>query len=339
MAKIKLEYIWLDGYLPEPNLRSKVLVKEGDIEKFLDAKKCPQWNFDGSSTQQADGGSSDCLLQPVRTCINPMTDNGVLVLCEVLSPDGTPHPSNHRAFEDDPELWIGFEQEYTLIDPETSRPLGFPTDGYPAPQGPYYCSVGAQNSFGREISEEHLDACIEAGLNNEGTNAEVMAGQWEFQVFAKGGHEVCDQLQLARYILLRIAEQYGVVVSLHPKPVTGDWNGSGMHCNFSTKAMRSKKDGGGKELVDAICEALGKVHEEHIAVYGSDNDMRLTGLHETQSIDSFSYGVSDRGASIRIPVTTAQDDYIGRLEDRRPASNADPYRITGRLLETLSTVK
>ncbi len=331
MAKYKLEYIWLDGYKPEPNMRSKTKIIDSDDFPTLD--QVPGWSFDGSSTEQAEGDSSDCLLKPVKIVPDIQRKNGALVLCEVLNPDESPHPSNRRAqFDDDPDMWFGFEQEYTFM--EGAAPLGFPQGGYPAPQGLYYCSTGAEVTKGREIVEEALDAQLAAGLEVTGINAEVMMGQWEYQIFGKGAKEACDACWLSRYILSRTAEAFGVDVCLHPKPVTGDWNGSGMHTNFSNTAIRDK---GGKELIESICEAFGKVHEEHIAVYGAYNDMRLTGLHETQSIDKFSYGVSDRGASIRIPVGTVNDGWKGYLEDRRPASNADPYQVAARIIKTVDS--
>jgi glutamine synthetase len=324
----KLEYIWLDGYKPEPSLRSKTKVVDSEPKKVED---CPGWNFDGSSTQQAEGHSSDCLLKPVRIVKDPLRKNTSMVMCEVLSPDGSPHPTNARAsFEDDADLWLGFEQEYTLT--QDGKPLGFPKDGYPGPQGPYYCSVGIRNCVGRDLVEDHLDACLEAGLSVTGINAEVMKGQWEYQLFGKGAKKACDDAWIARYLLHRCAEKYNIVVEFHPKPVKGDWNGSGMHTNFSTTDIREK---GGESFIKGICDKFAKVHKDHIAVYGSDNEQRLTGLHETQSIHKFSYGVSDRGSSIRIPIATAQNGWKGYLEDRRPASNADPYKVTAQILATL----
>ncbi|MEM6757670.1 MAG: glutamine synthetase, partial [Planctomycetota bacterium] len=204
--------------------------------------------------------------------------------------------------------------------------------GYPGPQGPYYCSVGTKNCVGREIVEDHLDTCLEAGLSITGINAEVMKGQWEYQLFGKGAKDACDDLQLSRYLLHRTAEKFGVTIELHPKPVKGDWNGSGMHTNFSTPDIREK---GGEEFIKGLCEKFRPRHEAHIASYGSDNDQRLTGLHETQAIDQFSYGVSDRGASIRIPVATVESGYKGWLEDRRPNSSADPYKVAAQIIKTV----
>ncbi|MFL2535801.1 MAG: glutamine synthetase [Candidatus Azotimanducaceae bacterium] len=255
-------------------------------------------------------------------------------MTEVLNPDGSPHESNGRATidDDDADFWFGFEQEYFLWDIDTDLPPGFPRGGYPAPQGPYYCSVGAKNTYGRDCVEEHLDICLEAGLNVEGINAEVASGQWEFQIFAKGAHEAGDQIWLARYLLERTGEKYGYAINYHPKPLGDtDWNGSGMHANFSNGAMR---DVGDEEIFTKICENFGKNIERHMSVYGAENDQRLTGKHETQSIDQFSYGVSDRGASIRIPVSTVVDGWKGRLEDRRTASNADPYKVAAAIIKT-----
>ena len=335
MSKAKLEYIWLDGYKPTQSLRSKTKIENNFSGKLSD---CPQWCFDGSSTKQAEGRSSDCLLEPVAIFPDPARVNAYLVMCEVLNPDGTPHASNGRAMiqDDDDDFWFGFEQEYFLWDTETNLPPGFPIGGYPSPQGPYYCSVGARNAHCRDLVEEHLDLCLEAGLNVEGINAEVAAGQWEFQIFSKGAKSAGDQVWIARYMLERCGEKYGLTINWHPKPLgQTDWNGSGMHANFSNSVLRTC---GQKEVYDRICQAFKPRVESHIAVYGADNDQRLTGLHETQRIDQFSYGVSDRGASIRIPVATVKNNWKGWLEDRRPASNADPYKVAAEIIKTVKTV-
>ena len=331
MSYQKLEYIWLDGYQPEANLRSKTkILKTDSFAGELD--RVPMWSFDGSSTQQAEGHSSDCILKPVGVYPDSSRKNAWLVMCEVMNPDGTPHATNERAKiqEEDEGYWFGYEQEYTFVD--NGRPLGFPENGFPPPQGMYYCSVGHENVTGRDIVEEHLDACLDAGIDITGINAEVMLGQWEFQCFGKGAKKASDDLWISRFLLYRIAEKYGIYVEFAPKPVKGDWNGSGMHTNFSNKEMREV---GGEDLFKAICESFRPVHEEHISVYGSDNHERLTGLHETQHIDEFSYGVSDRGSSIRIPIAVLEDSWKGYLEDRRPASNADPYKVSARIIKTI----
>ena len=222
------------------------------------------------------------------------------------------------------------------MDKSTQLPLGFPVGGYPGPQGMYYCSVGGKNTHGRAFVEEHADLCIEAGLNFEGINQEVASGQWEFQLFAKGAKKAGDEIWVARYLLQRLTEEYGYYIEYHPKPIKGDWNGSGMHANFSNTTLRTA---GSKEVYDTICEAFHPVTSEHIAVYGEFNDQRLTGQHETASIHDFSYGISDRGASIRIPIITVEKGYKGWLEDRRPASNADPYKVAGRIVKTVKTAE
>lgn len=334
MSIAKLEYIWLDGYQPIQSLRSKTKI-EKDFSGALE--DCPMWSFDGSSTEQAPGGSSDCLLKPVFIVKDPQRKNGYLVMCEVLNSDGTAHVSNGRALieDDDNDFWFGFEQEYFLWNPETEKPIGFPEGGYPRPQGPYYCSVGATNAYGRQMVEEHLDACLDAGLNVEGINAEVATGQWEFQIFAKGAKEAGDQVWVARYLLERIGEKYGISINWHCKPLGNlDWNGSGMHANFSNTVLRTC---GSRKTFEDICEAFRPVVAEHIAVYGPDNHLRLTGKHETAAINEFKYGVSDRGASIRIPVGSVERGWKGWLEDRRPNSAADPYKVAARIVKTVKS--
>lgn len=351
--KIKLEYIWLDGYTPEPNLRSKVKVIDWDdnlvgqnfmspLHSIPAPDQLPDWSFDGSSTQQAEGKFSDCILKPVKVYHDPIRGGfSYFVLCEVLNPDYTPHVSNMRSkiSTNNSETWFGFEQEYVLrwFNHSNNRPIGFENFNPPESQGKYYCSVGHPYSAGREIGEQHLDACLACGINVTGTNAEVMLGQWEYQIFEKGEKDAADDLWMSRFILMRLAEAYKIKVDFHPKPMgeSEDWNGSGMHTNFSTHKMREE---GGKQYFDLVCAKLGESHDIAISLYGSDNHMRLTGKHETQSIDKFSWGISDRGASIRVPISTAQN-WKGYLEDRRPGSNADPYKITKYLSEVLGEIE
>ncbi|MFE3560345.1 glutamine synthetase [Streptomyces sp. NPDC059193] len=325
----RAEYIWIDGTSPTAKLRSKTKILATDTMP-------PTWGFDGSSTNQAEGHASDRVLEPVFTCPDPIRGgDDVLVLCEVLNTDGTAHVSNTRAslaavtqeFTGQQPLF-GIEQEYTFF--EGTRPLGFPENGFPAPQGGYYCGVGADEIFGREIVEQHLENCLAAGLEISGINAEVMPGQWEFQVGPLSPLEVSDQLWIARWLLYRTAEEYGVTVTLDPKPVKGDWNGAGAHTNFSTKAMRESYT-----AIIAACEALGEGSKplDHVKNYGAGIDERLTGLHETAPWDEYTYGVSDRGASVRIPWQVEKDGK-GYIEDRRPNANMDPYLVTRLITDT-----
>ncbi len=332
--KIKAEYIWMDGHKPTEKLRSKTKILN---EKVNNIKDLPMWGFDGSSTMQATGQNSDCMLEPVKFIPDPIRGgNNIIVLCEVHNADGTVHETNTRARlrelakkYKEHESWFGIEQEYTLF--QGIKPLGWPDNGFPAPQGGYYCGVGADEVFGRPVVEAHMEACIQAGLEISGINAEVMPAQWEFQIGPLDALEAADQTWLARWLLYRIGEDFKVSATLHPKPVSGDWNGAGAHTNFSTKAMR---DDGGLKVIEEACEKLSKKHAEHIAVYGAHNEERMTGLHETCKIDEFRYGVSDRGASVRIPMATAKDGK-GYLEDRRPAANMDPYLVCAKLIETV----
>ena len=326
----KLEYIWIDGTEPTAQLRSKTKV----LQEFdANISNCPVWSFDGSSTNQAPGSDSDCVLKPMKLYENPMEkNNSFLVLCEVWDVEGNPHKTNHRIMLEelldkykDEDVWVGFEQEYTLFVNDT--PLGWPVVGEPKPQGDYYCG----RNVGEYISKEHLNVCIEAGISICGTNAEVMLGQWEYQIGAGGSIHMSDDLWVARWLLERICEKHGVNVSLHPKPQEGDWNGAGCHTNFSTKEMR--EENGDVKIGEAI-EKLEPKHQEHIEAYGQDNDQRLTGLHETCDINTFRWGVSDRGASIRVPWQVHRDGK-GYLEDRRPSSNCDPYLVAQKLVETI----
>ena len=328
---IKAQYIWGDGSIPTQKLRTKTKICPDGTTEF------PIWGFDGSSTNQASGEASDCMLKPVFVCPDPLRGAPhKLVLCEVFNTDGTPHATNTRApLRDvaarhaDQDAWFGIEQEYTMF--KSSRPLGWPESGYPAPQGPFYCGVGADEVFGRPIAEKHLAACLSAGLTLSGINAEVMPGQWEYQVGPLGPLAVGDHMLLSRWLLYRIGEEFGVSMTLDPKPVRGDWNGAGAHTNFSTRGMRAE---GGLDAIYNACERLAERAALHIEHYGAGIEQRLTGLHETCSYKEFRFGVSDRGASIRIPWQVARDKK-GYLEDRRPNANVDPYVVARLMLETV----
>uniref|UniRef100_A0AC35U0C7 Gln-synt_C domain-containing protein n=1 Tax=Rhabditophanes sp. KR3021 TaxID=114890 RepID=A0AC35U0C7_9BILA len=334
--KVQVEYIWIDG--TGENLRCKTRTLDFEPAKPEDL---PIWNFDGSSTGQSKGNDTDVFIKPVAIFKDPFRlGKNKLVLCETLNNKMVPTATNHRAkcavtmsavLAEKP--WFGMEQEYTLLDID-GHPFGWPKHGFPGAQGPNYCGVGANKVYGRDIVEAHYRACLYAGINISGTNAEVMPSQWEFQVGPSEGIAMGDELWMARFLLHRIAEEFGVIASLDPKPIQGDWNGAGCHTNFSTEKMRNV--GGYKEIISAI-EKLAPSHSEHIAYYdpsgGIDNERRLTGKHETASITKFSYGVASRSDSIRIPRQTQLDER-GYFEDRRPASNCDPYSVTDAIVRT-----
>ncbi|PWY95199.1 glutamine synthetase [Aspergillus sclerotioniger CBS 115572] len=329
---VQAEYVWIDAV---GGCRSKTKTLSKAV-KSVD--ELPEWNFDGSSTGQAPGDNSDVYLRPVAIFPDPLRlGDNILVLCETWDSDGSPNKYNHRheanrlmeihAKED---WWFGLEQEYTLLGTD-GWPYGWPKGGFPGAQGPYYCGVGTGKVYCRDIVEAHYRACLYAGIKISGINAEVMPSQWEYQVGPCNGIEMGDHLWMSRFLLHRVAEEFGVRISFDPKPIKGDWNGAGLHSNVSTAAMRAE---GGMKVIESAMKKLEARHVEHIAVYGEGNEERLTGRHETGSIDKFSYGVADRGGSIRIPRQVAKDGK-GYFEDRRPASNACPYQITGIIVETL----
>jgi len=344
MSKQVLEYIWLDGY-DTKNIRSKIKIVDSSEINGLDPESYPEWGFDGSSTQQAPGKNSDVILKPVRCVHNPIPEmfgssefESIIVLCDLLTPDRKPHESSHRAELEivaekykKHKTWFAFEQEYTMYDQKTEKPYNWPSSGFPSPQGKYYCGVGSDVAWGREISNKHLEACLRANISIAGTNAEVMPSQWEYQTGPLEALEAADTLWISRFLINRIAEEYNVVIMLDPKPIKGDWNGAGCHTNFSTIEMRENCP---EEDWTRICKSIGNRMNEHIDVYGNENHERLTGDHETCNIEEFSYGISDRGASIRIPPSMVENGK-GYLEDRRPAANINPYTVCKVLLESV----
>jgi glutamine synthetase len=336
-----IEYIWLDH---ENNYRSKtrILKHDGSNGPFC-IEKIPIWNFDGSSTKQADGEDSEVYIKPVYMVRDPFRrdKDSWLVLCDTWLPNGNPHPDNTRVgamkvFSQQPvidsETWFGLEQEFFIT--KMGLPIGMDSHTFKNSrieniQGPYYCGVGTGNCYCREFMDEAIGHMVDSGLNMTGLNFEVAPGQAEFQIM-NSGIDAADELHMARYILMRTAEKHDLTIDLHPKPFKTNLNGSGCHTNYSTKAMR---EDGGYDLIITAIEKLKEKHDEHIAIYGKDNDMRLSGKWETADINTFTYGVADRGASIRIPRFTERDKK-GYLEDRRPASNMDPYLVTAKIAET-----
>jgi len=335
--RVQALYIWIDG--TGEGLRSKTKTLE---KKPATVEDLPIWNYDGSSTYQAEGSNSDTYLKPVKMYPDPFRrGDNILVMCETYKYNKEPTDTNHRklclevmnkAKDDHP--WFGIEQEYTLLDTD-GHPFGWPKNGFPGPQGPYYCGVGANKVYARDVVEAHYRCCLYAGIRISGTNAEVMPAQWEYQVGPTEGIDMGDDLWVSRYLLHRVAEDFGIVVSFDPKPMAGDWNGAGAHTNFSTEPMRKP---GGIKAIEAAIDNLSKHHIRHIKAYdpreGKDNERRLTGAHETSSIHDFSAGVANRGCSIRIPREVAEQGY-GYLEDRRPSSNCDPYSVTRVVVQTV----
>ncbi|KAF9605271.1 hypothetical protein IFM89_015887 [Coptis chinensis] len=333
--KVIAEYIWIGGGTMD--LRSKARTLSGPVSG---PQKLPKWSFDGSSTGQATGEDSEVLLYPQAIFKDPFRrGNNILVMCDTYTPTGEPIPTNKRynavKIFNDPnvaaeEPWFGIEQEYTLLQKDIKWPVGWPAGVSPGPQGPYYCGIGADRVFGRDIVDAHYKACLYAGISICGINSEVAPSQWEFQVGPVVGISAADELWVARYILQRVAEIAGVIVSFDPAPIHEDWNGSGAHTNFSTNSMRND---GGYELIKKAIEKLGMRHNEHIAVYGEGNERRLTGRCETANFNTFLWGVGNRGASVRVGRDTEKAGK-GYFEDRRPASNMDPYMVTSMIAET-----
>jgi len=344
-GKVMAEYIWLGGKAADTSSGIPMCLDPTDIRsktKILSKlpksiSELPIWNYDGSSTGQAPGKDSEVMLHPVAMYRDPFRQGDhILVLCETYTPQGQPLPSNtrHQAAKimdkaKDLKPWFGIEQEYTILDLD-GHPLGWPKGGYPKPQGPYYCGNGADKVYGRELAEAHGAACLYAGLSLSGINAEVMMSQWEYQIGPCEGISAGDQIWVSRYIMQRLSEEYGMYASFDVKPMPGDWNGAGCHTNFSTEPMRKP---GGFEIIKKAMDKLAKKQGEHIKVYGAGNERRLTGAHETAPITEFSWGVANRGCSVRIPRSTEADGY-GYFEDRRPGSNMDPYVVTAKIVET-----
>lgn len=345
---VRLEYVWLDGH-DTKNIRSKVRYEEwnmdaqsGNMSRETVLERIPEWNFDGSSTKQAKTKNSDVVLHPVRVYHNPLEVSDMasfIILCDTYNPDGTPHETNTRhklhsvieKYEESDDMWFSVEQEYTFIEKD-NLPVNWHKE---TPQGENYCGIGSQNVNHRITVEQHAFSCMQAGIDLVGTNAEVLVSQWEYQLGPKGAIETADDLWVSRYLLHRLTEGQDFSASLHPKPVEGEWNGAGTHINFSTEYMR---EAGDKKYILDVCDALSVKHDNHMKVYGEENEKRLTGDCETQHFSKFTYGVSDRGASVRIPAQTAMD-WCGYIEDRRPAANVDPYEAFGVLVKTISSVK
>jgi len=350
IVPLRLEYVWLDGS-DSKNMRSKVKYTQMDKRKINSIEDMlnmiPQWSFDGSSTKQSKSDNSDCLLKPVKLFPNFIERSktpSFFVLCEVLDSEGNPHESNTRARlkknaeeDDDAGFQFAVEQEYLILDNFTKKPIGWSTydEDTPSSQGDYYCGIGSDKIQGRELAEFHANICNMSGIRIEGTNAEVVLSQWEYQTSPKSALHAADDLWMSRFILQRLAEKGNTFISFDPKPVTGDWNGSGAHINFSTRHMRENSD---MSYMREMCSGMEKYHEDAISLYGNGNEKRLTGKHETLLVDKFSWGEMNRDASIRIPIYTVNNSGKGYLEDRRPAANVDPYEAFSHIVSCISEI-
>lgn len=330
VEKCMATYIWLGGSGNDIRAKTKILPSAPKSVEDL-----PKWNYDGSSTNQADTMSSEIDLVPRFMCRDPFRrGTAVLVLCDTYNPDGTPATANFRHLAEKvfnsekvkaQDTWFGIEQEYIVYKVESANfkyPIGFGRNGFNAPQGMYYCGIGAGFVYGRSIAEDHMRCCLYAGLEMSGLNAEVFPGQWEYQVGVCKGIGIGDQLWMSRYILQRVCEEKGLFAEFEPKPVKGDWNGSGCHTNYSTNNTRDPSTGWDSLL--KYCDYLKDHHKSSMELYGTGNEMRMTGLHETAKFDEFSLGIGARGCSVRIG-NDAKKNGCGYMEDRRPSSNIDPY--------------
>jgi len=353
---VRASYIWLSGRDTHHDIRGKdktLYFTAAQValppQELLEKGAFPEWNFDGSSTEQAKGLDTEILVRPVRAFKNVLPTHApstvrFIVLCECFLPNGQPTPDNTRAvarsvFDEDKanhKPWFGIEQEMVLVDVEMQRPLGWPAHGYPAPQGPYYCGNGSAAAFGRKYHDKFYELGLAMGLKLSGINAEVLPSQWEFQVGPCEGIEIGDHLVVARWLYIRILEEDGIDVDFRAKPFPdGDWNGSGLHTNFSTEETRA--EGGLTKIMEYI-ERLSHTVKDDVPFYGAENNQRLTGHHETSRIDQFGFGVGTRGTSIRIP-NQVNKEKKGYFEDRRPAADADPYLISARLFASATGMK
>lgn len=335
--KIMATYVWIDGSGINMRCKDRIL----NCVPYC-ADVAPGWAFDGSSCGMASTEASDTSLKPVAVFKDPFRmEPHCLVLCEVYLADGKPAATNHRNYCNSliehhaaEEPWFGLEQEYTMLDND-GWGLGWPKGGgFPAVKYQYsYCGVGAKYMSGRDISEGHARACLYAGLDFEGTNAEVMYACWEWQIGTSIGIKAADDLWMSRFLMYRVAEDFGVTITYHPKPFGEFHPGVGMHHNFSTKTMRND---GGYKFIEECCKKLEQNHMKHMVQYGNDektNRMRLSGKFETAPFEKFSWGVANRAASIRLQ-RSVKEKGKGFLEDRRPGGDCDPYLVCGLIMET-----
>lgn len=325
-----LEYVWT-------GLENKIYSKVRILNEYsISLENIPIWNFDGSSTNHSNTDNSDIYLKPVKIYKHPFLDDKIcsyLVLCECLNNDMTPHKINYRdqliKLEEkykDKKYLFGIEQEYAVFEKTVNNMLS-PYGGYSYEQTGY-CATNGNNVFKkmRDLVVEHTLLCIKAGIKIFGNNLEVANSSAEFQIGTCDMITCCDDLIMARFILYVLSEKYDAIISLHPKPFGDNYNGSGCHTNLSSEDMRNDI----KYIYEA-CEKLKLKHGENNKFFGDYNELRLTGKHETSDINHFSYGVADRTATVRIPLSVFNDQK-GYMEYRFPASNLEPYLGINKLI-------
>ena len=329
------EYIWIGGH-GELHSKAKTFISNN---KYITLNDFPAWNYDGSSTNQADTYNSEIILKPISfyPCPFRKGKNNYLVMCDIYNinnkPIGTRYSANelfNRDLKQKP--WFGIEQEYFIMNKD-NKPYNYELNS-DSKQGQFYCSVGTCNAMGRQLVEKHYEYCLYSGLQISGDNSEVAPSQWEYQIGPVEGINAADQLYVSRYILLRLSEEYDVFINFEPKPLESPFNGSGCHVNFSTENIREGTDS--IKGIDIIIKCINKLknnHLFHMENYGKDNNLRMVGTCETSDYNTFSYGISNRNASVRIPSIVSQEGK-GYFEDRRPSSNMDPYLVTSLIFKT-----
>lgn len=277
----------------------------------------PTGTFDGSSTGDAEVGSSDLRIKPCAV-YRDVDGVGVFVLCDIDTAE-TPRANlltlieNRKVFGAE-SCWFGFEQEYFLLPFESESEQ----DAF------HYCSPTSET-----IPQHHYNECRQMGVHITGWNCEVAPNQYEFQVCA-AGVSAADDLIMARWVLLRVCQEHDKGLLLVPKPIPV-YNGSGLHTNFSTPQMRTSP-GGWSTMLKSV-GLLRDRHNEHMEVYGDGNEERLSGMYETSAFDTFSWGIGSRDTSVRLQKVMKGEDK-GFIEDRRPASNANPYVVCYALVNT-----
>lgn len=335
-----LEYIWIDG---RGNLRSKYRTAFPKFDSYADAAHnyiaVKDWNYHDSSTYQASTENTEIALIPVAYYLNPFFEQGraFLILCKTYNADGSPTNTNFRhdaekLFESSTSHYLDpyfrINQEYFII--QSSGTTNFaPLCSYEQPQPDYYCGVG--NVTLRNLAEKHYQYCLNAHLKISAVNAEMEPTQWQFQIGPSSKISASDELWVARYILVKLSEEFRVCICFKPKSLPNPSNSSSLHLHtsFSTQETRDAQNQNGLKCIYQYIDRLSKKHTEHICIYGHNSNR----VHSGSDYHTFSFASGYRGNNICIPKSVLKAG-CGYLEDMRPASNADPYRVTAAIFST-----